>query len=825
MVNVRQRNRETYKFTSEGVAKINEALAKLTKNKPTWHGWLEGQAQNKKLVLSAETIKKMLGLTVGDKVQGGEEGVEENKIVTLRELLVAILEDKSYSNLAKKIKTLKRGDDWQLVTFESKIKSKPTKSNNENKRTTTQHQLLGRSKDYEILEKICGLHRIIVIRGGGGFGKSRLAESFIEMNDFEQVLEIHMPKDVQNFIDVESVLSHWIQELTGIEQRRDLQSNLVILRRIVREKKIGILIDNLETALDINGCFTQNYKRYLDLLRVLDDIFAKSKTIITSRVKLCEYSIECEDYLIQGLELQYWLEFFSITVNDSDLIPKEIIEMHSALGGSPFGMKILFKNIHSLFDGDFKEYWKQYPIRELLSVEKNLKNLVNEQFELLRIISPNAYKLLCRMGCYRYQEDVPSIPNSGLIALMWDIDENEHLDIIETLQNHCLIEYRTGEYYLHPFIREISVARLRNDFLEWQTTNNNAAEYFTKSVDEIKSIRDANRALESLYHYRNIGDYISMCQSLARDRNNPLQFKESSNVVLLRDSLGNSVLRYGLFEKMTFWENAIIEQLDLNTSSKHSQYEVAKFFNIFGDLYLPLGKIIKSAHYHIKSREVAIACSNRYLDLASLTNLALCKVELCQYDEAKTLLLEVISGKSDDWYNEHEDKFVVISSSILLYVLCCLGLYNDARILLPDVYDSFTTYKLGIQGMGYRYIFTAKACKCLGYIDKSFSIFESALKFSQAACYKILEGHSILGIAELERIQGDSKSSVVNHIKAINIFEQSGSNTYLADAYLQYALTLKEIDNEDYVNFFNKAIVIYQNMENVQMIKKTKSMI
>ena len=206
MVNVRQRNRETYKFTSEGVAKINEDLAKLTKNKPTWHGWLETKAQNKKLVLSAETIKKMLGLTVGDKVQGGEEGVEENKIFTLRELLVAILQDRGNSDLAEKIKTLKRGDDWQLVTFEvqqsegrsaganhgnsdkeAKSVSKPVISNQTLPAIPVWH---GRENLLKTLQEALQepMLRILVLMGQGGIGKTSLAVKLLEaiQGDYEQ---------------------------------------------------------------------------------------------------------------------------------------------------------------------------------------------------------------------------------------------------------------------------------------------------------------------------------------------------------------------------------------------------------------------------------------------------------------------------------------------------------------------------------------------------------------------------------------------------------------------------------------------------------------
>ena len=79
-------------------------------------------------------------------------------------------------------------------------------------------------------------------------------------------------------------------------------------------------------------------------------------------------------------------------------------------------------------------------------MEKGLKNLVVNQFERLQSLNTNAYKLLCRLGCYRYQ-DIPQVTEDALLALLWDIpDQQQCIYIIKTLRNLRLFEFAKGKW-------------------------------------------------------------------------------------------------------------------------------------------------------------------------------------------------------------------------------------------------------------------------------------------------------------------------------------------------------------------------------------------
>ena len=53
-------------------------------------------------------------------------------------------------------------------------------------------------------------------------------------------------------------------------------------------------------------------------------------------------------------------------------------------------------------------YWEENNADPLAVTE--LKNLAVSQINHLKVLDIQAYHLLCRLGCYRYQ-DVPTIPN------------------------------------------------------------------------------------------------------------------------------------------------------------------------------------------------------------------------------------------------------------------------------------------------------------------------------------------------------------------------------------------------------------------------------
>ncbi|HEY9807087.1 MAG TPA: NB-ARC domain-containing protein, partial [Candidatus Obscuribacterales bacterium] len=113
--------------------------------------------------------------------------------------------------------------------------------------------------------------KAIVIQGEGGLGKTTLAQQYLQAQEFEVVLELLMAKETQNITSAERVVEEWLQHDLGQEPSIDFGVNLGRLKRQLQTRRIGVLVDNLEPALDLQGRLLTAHRNYVELLRILTD--------------------------------------------------------------------------------------------------------------------------------------------------------------------------------------------------------------------------------------------------------------------------------------------------------------------------------------------------------------------------------------------------------------------------------------------------------------------------------------------------------------------------------------------------------------------------
>ncbi|MBD2676842.1 MULTISPECIES: NACHT C-terminal helical domain 2-containing protein [Nostoc] len=320
--------------------------------------------------------------------------------------------------------------------------------------------------------------KVILIHAEGGIGKTTLATKWFELQGLE-CLELRVGSTPQNLNSIED----WVRFKLRYYFKENPEQNFMImleqLKTQLQMKKIGVLINNLETAL-INGEFIElQHSYYIELLNVLAHYSVHSVTLITSRELIYEPLLvsnpNFKNYRLESLLEEAWKHYFeSIKIQiDSDALR----EMHRAYGGNAEVMYILSGDIATTSQGSLKNYWQEH--QDDLLRHPTLEKLVQRQFNKLKNDNLQAYQLLCRLACYPNQDIM--LPKVWLFCLLWDVPKNRQQRIINELCDRSLIKDYNEEYYLHPVIRQALVEK----FSTIDNRNNTQLVLIKQKIDEV----------------------------------------------------------------------------------------------------------------------------------------------------------------------------------------------------------------------------------------------------------------------------------------------------------------------------------------------------
>lgn len=695
-------------------------------------------------------------------------------------------------------------------------------STNTSKNTTTNTNLnfIGRSQAITHLNNLVAEgNKVIVIQGEGGLGKTTLAQQYLQAQEFDLVLELLMAKETQNITPAQQVVEEWLKHDFQEEPGKEFGITLGRLKRQLNTRRIGILIDNLEPALDEEGKFIDLHRNYLELLRILADARVESVTIVTSRDRLCEPELNVKHYRLPGLDITAWQNFFEC--RQLAIESQTLYMMHRAYGGNAKAMGILCGAIKEDFDGDMAAYWQENNADPLAVID--LKNLVVSQINRLKALDIKAYHLLCRLGCYRYQ-DVRAIPTQGLLSLLWDVPSQKHRQIIASLKNRSLVECHKGEYWLHPVIRAEVISRLRSSE-DWQITNIQAAKFWTASIPKIKNLKDALQALEAYYHYIEINAFELAGKVILKSRDNQWdQFLP----------LGSTLYRMGLIQPVIAAINQVINNLNSNNT-------ISELYNILGDLYWINGKINAAIECQEKTIDLATKALKslvpkpenkhtvyyfRMLEVDSLLSIGLYKIDLWELEAAANLFERVIYLAENTAHHSWAQKACICLALVNSYLQQHeLQRHEIALSLADEAYQNITT-ELNIKNNGrisYFLQILGQTYVNLKDFSKANEMFARALDFAQKSHYTQVEAKTLNGLAKIYCHQSKFELALTSHLKAIELLDNIDAKCDLAEVYFQLGLTYQRIENfiDSKINL-DKAIKLFAEIEAPQQIKRVK---
>ncbi|MBW4517884.1 MAG: tetratricopeptide repeat protein [Timaviella obliquedivisa GSE-PSE-MK23-08B] len=636
--------------------------------------------------------------------------------------------------------------------------------------------------------------KVIVIQARGGVGKTTLARKYLQQ-EFGTFLEFPIAKETKDIASVESLIEEKLRQL-GEEPGREFLVSIDRLKRKLQSERIGILIDNLEPALDSAGKLIEAHRRYVELLRVLADPMVRSLTLITTRERLREPSITVQPYLLRSLDVAAWETYFqsrNIATEGSALSA-----LHNAYGGNAKAMDILSGAIAEDFSGDISVYWLVN--QDDLLIERDLEDLVTTQFNRMQELDGKAYNLLCRMGCYRYQ-DVPRVPIEGLLCLLWDVVEGQRRRVIKALQDRSLVDCEGGEYWLHPVIRGEAIGRLRTSE-DLETTNRKASKVWVESVKTIETIEDALRAFEAYYHCVEIKDFELASNIILAKRDN--KWLSSSEFGMdLTCSLASSFSRLGLLQQIISSCSYLVDRIN-------NEHSVNRLYAALGDAYWMVGNALKALESHEKSRKIASLHNHKELEIVALLDLGLCKEDLWEVEEAIGLYKDVILLSENTDYKRHAAQARYCLARLYSY----LDSLEEAKFYIDQVWQDFPKIRLGIRSTGYRLYTLGFVSYYLGDTEKSLEMYGRAIEYAEQGKFVQLKAISLIGLAILYREQGKVSNSLSIHAEAIELLRSVGAKHNCAEAYYQLGLTYKAMDRNEMVDEnLQKSIQLFIEIE------------
>jgi tetratricopeptide (TPR) repeat protein len=659
---------------------------------------------------------------------------------------------------------------------------------------------IGRDREIAELQTLVSQgSRVILIQGEGGVGKTTLARKYFKNQGF-YFLELWMALESQNIVSVESIIEEWLRSYFHEEPGREFGINLQRLQRKLRDgtRKIGVLIDKLESALDKNGQIIASRRPYVEFLRVLADPTIPSVTLITSREPLYEAGVDVSFYSLEGLNESAWRQFF--TSRQINAQTNSLNEMCRAFGGNAKAMKIISGVIKKDFEGNADVYWREN--RDDLLIERELSNLVTSQFDRLQQIDNDAYRLLCRLGCYRYQE-MTHVSIQGLQCLLWDVPEQQARRVIKSLADRSLVEYSKGKYWLHPVICTEAIARLGQNG-EWQLANQKAAAFWTASVTTVEHPQDALMALEAYHHYIEIGDFEQAANVIICDTNN----KWDKSL-----ALGVLFNRFGLLETLISVITPLINNLN-------SDYHLSMLYNMLGRAYHQTGNVQLALDSHQKSKKIAQTYDILSEKISSSFNLGLCYIDLWEVEQAKNIFQSVkILAETDGNYYQ----YVVYCQCCLAYLDSSLGLRENAFAMLHEVAAEILTEKITSWGKGTSLLYCCLTYKNLNCIDIAFDICHQAIDHCELNQFTSLKARAISCLASLYREQGEFAIAIDKHSEAIKNMKKLSDKCNLAKAHYDLGLTYQRMDqvNRSQENF-SQAIKLFHEMQAPKQVEKVQ---
>ncbi len=589
-------------------------------------------------------------------------------------------------------------------------------------------------------------HRILLISGIGGVGKTTLAQALIETRP----ANVPLPFWFDFNINMNATLGDVLEKLAGYLKdlgiagfragKRDAGQDDVnrLTGELHRREQLWLVFDNLEIILKDDRKFRDEG---MDLLFTsLRKSTHNAKIIVTSRfLPLLNNGESLIDVLdekqeLKGLKSNFAVDF--LVKNGLEGVERgKLEELATGVDGHPLTLRLLIELV--------KKFGISDTLKDLSMFQKRKEDTIKKARRLFEKLAGDEKELLERISVFRKPETMAAI--KAMFA------DGKTYNAVEILMDKSLLETdRKGSYWLHPLIREFSY----NDLKDKKKIHYLACSYYIslKMPDEVTRKDDVQSLIEACYHACRAGRYDEAA-SIIFDLNLYEDLDRWGEVRTLVDLCG------GLLPEDHFSDHILLSNKQIHSA-------------VLGNLglaYSQLSQVQKAIQYYEKALIISQGIGDIRREGTGLGNLGLAYSQLGQvqkaielYQKSLTIAQEIgdIRGEGNHLGN------LGLAYSQLGQIEKAIELYQKALTIAQEI-GNRRGERNHLECLGSVY-------RDLGQVEKAIENYKKALAIAQETGDKRGEGTGLGNLGSVYSHLGQIEKAIENYKKALDIYKEIG---------------------------------------------------